>query len=398
MSKTSSRWLRLLIALIAVCVLVASSLYGMIPPAQAQTIVTTINVGQRPDAIAVNHLTNRIYVGSYGSQDITVINGDSNTVATTFPYGAPVQAIEINPRTNRLYASNYSTTTVLSPDTGAVLGRIDQSLSHDSELAINTQTNRLYLCDWAVVGGQADHLHIYDGNTNALIKTIGFATSIYYQKLAVAVNEATNMVYVAYSYNDRTYFIDGASNAIVNTISVGVPDSDLDIAVDSQTNRVYVKGAANVTVLDGSSGARVGQIPGEWDIEVNSAANRVYLFRSKTFQILDGSTLGVLYSMQLPYTITGGGINAATNRVYLLHEYNDKLTIVQDDLLHPSTMTATRTRIPTFTRTTTRTPASTATPTLTPSPTATRTPTATPFPTPIGGWPASVFLPVMLMD
>ncbi len=389
--------MRPLVTAFVVCVLIAASVCT-IPLVQAQTIVTTISVGQRPNAITVNPLTNRIYVGSYDSQDITVIDGDTNAVATTFPYGAPVQALEINPQTNRLYASNYSTTTIMSPDTGAVLGRIDVSLSNDAELAINTRTNRLYLCDWAVVGGRADRLHVYDGNTNALIKTISFAVSIYYQKLAVAVNEVTNMVYVAYSNSDRTYFIDGASNAIVRTITAGVPSSDLDIAVNSQTNRVYVKGSTKVTVLDGATGAKVGEIPGAWDIEVNSAANRVYLFQSKTLQILDGATDGLLYSIQAPYRITGGGVNPATNRVYLLHKSDHKVTIVQDDLLHPPTMTATMTRMPTFTRTATRTPTGTATPTFTPSPTATPTATSTPFPTPIGGWPVRLYLPVIVRD
>src|SRR5215469_13345574 len=49
--------------------------------AAAQQITTTLSVGSGPDALAVNPVTNKVYVASKGSNTVTVVDGASN--ATT---------------------------------------------------------------------------------------------------------------------------------------------------------------------------------------------------------------------------------------------------------------------------------------------------------------------------
>ena len=53
----------------------------------SQTAVTTIGAGTAPVAVAVNPVTNKIYVANQGSNTVTVIDGATNT-ATTVPAAA----------------------------------------------------------------------------------------------------------------------------------------------------------------------------------------------------------------------------------------------------------------------------------------------------------------------
>ena len=58
---------------------------------------TTVTVGNTPYAVAVNPVTNKIYVANYGSASVTVIDGatnDTTTVAAgTNPYSAAVNSL-----------------------------------------------------------------------------------------------------------------------------------------------------------------------------------------------------------------------------------------------------------------------------------------------------------------
>src|SRR5438552_13864843 len=51
-------------------------------PAQAQSVTATVTVGVSPFAIAVNPVSNKIYVAGSGSNNVTVINGADNSTTT----------------------------------------------------------------------------------------------------------------------------------------------------------------------------------------------------------------------------------------------------------------------------------------------------------------------------
>ena len=49
---------------------------------QAQTVTTTVSVGTIPQAVAVNPVTNKIYVANGGSNSVTVIDGATGSTTT----------------------------------------------------------------------------------------------------------------------------------------------------------------------------------------------------------------------------------------------------------------------------------------------------------------------------
>jgi YVTN family beta-propeller protein len=67
-----------------------------------------IDVGNDPNAIAINYATNTVYVTNYGSDSISVINGSDNTkIGEDIPIGKDPQDIAINYATNTVYVANF---------------------------------------------------------------------------------------------------------------------------------------------------------------------------------------------------------------------------------------------------------------------------------------------------
>jgi YVTN family beta-propeller protein len=48
----------------------------------ATNVATTVTVGASPSAIAINPVTNKIYVANWGSNSVTVIDGANGGTAT----------------------------------------------------------------------------------------------------------------------------------------------------------------------------------------------------------------------------------------------------------------------------------------------------------------------------
>src|SRR5437016_2377507 len=83
------------------CVLVLLLWTAMEAPAQ------TVEVGASPVAVAVNPVTNKIYVANANGSSVTVIDGATNTTATVAVGASPI-AVAVNPVTNKIYVANQN--------------------------------------------------------------------------------------------------------------------------------------------------------------------------------------------------------------------------------------------------------------------------------------------------
>src|SRR4051812_11033836 len=76
-------------------------------PARAQTVTGGVAAGSLPISIAVNPMTNKIYVANENSNNVTVIDGATNATTTVGAGKAPV-ALAVNPVTNKIYVANQT--------------------------------------------------------------------------------------------------------------------------------------------------------------------------------------------------------------------------------------------------------------------------------------------------
>src|SRR5258708_10753576 len=72
---------------------------------------TNVTAGTTPYSVAVNPVTNKIYVANYNSANVTVIDGATNST-TTVNAGTKPTAVAVNPVTNEIYVANQMSNNV----------------------------------------------------------------------------------------------------------------------------------------------------------------------------------------------------------------------------------------------------------------------------------------------
>ena len=279
------------------------------------TITSTLSFDQ-PGEVDIDPLTGRVYVANYGNNTVSVLDGWTDRTIATIPVGAGPGGIVFD--RGRVFVANSfdGTISVINARTNKVIKTIDTGTIFSQQLAVNHHLRKLYVAVY-----QAPVL-VYDLDRLVQIGSIpGDDTNF------IAVNERTNTVYVT-NYNDATLnVIDSRTDRIVHTIPVGpaaFPDGCYEtdtctidpagpdgIAVNTQTNRVYVNNVITGTlvVVDGRTNtvlATVQQLPGQFWSAVDEATNRVYStnFAESTLSVLDGRTNTILGTIKI-----GGGFS-----------------------------------------------------------------------------------------
>ncbi len=164
-------------------------------------------------------------------------------------------------------------------------------------VAVNPATNKVY-----VANGGSNDVTVIDGATNATT-TVTAGTG----PQAVAVNPATNKVYVANYASNNVTVIDGATNA---TTTVAAGTHPRAVAVNPATNQIYVANfvSSNVTVIDEQPQQNINPVT-----TINSLSNNVTTSSAVTLNI-SATTLAPLPVQQIYYqvdTISGQWLNAS---------------------------------------------------------------------------------------
>ena len=370
---TSSReWFPIGLVLLAIAVLAGT-------PARAQFSTTTIAVGENPKAVAVNSVTNKIYVCNSGSNNVTVIDG-ATLATTTVAVGTAPTDIAVNPVTNKIYVVNNGSgnLTVIDGVTNAAITVTDPNAVNAGGLAVDPVTNRIYVANAgdddyspsnssitaidgatnrtttvAVDGGLYSQIiantatnkfylfsvyphdfssafTVLDGSTNT--NTVGGSFGGYIW--AVALNPVTSKIYVGGDFGQGVNVIDEATNAIT-TITIGAGRYPVGIAVNSVINKIYIS-SGNVTVIDGATNSTAtvtdpnAEYPGA--VAVNPVTNKVYVANdgSNNVTVIDGATNGTT-TVTDPNAISPGAIavNSVTNKAYVINARSNNVTVIE---------------------------------------------------------------------
>jgi YVTN family beta-propeller protein len=290
--------------------------------APVNTSQGNISVGTRPIAVAVNPVTNKIYIANQGSATVTVIDGSNNTTAVVAVGSSPL-AVAVNPVTNKIYVVNHGSSNV------TVIDGINNSTatvaigSFPIAVAVNPVTNKIYVAN----GFGSTTVTVIDGSNNA---TSTLAAGSF--PIAVAVNPVTNKIYVANQNSANVTVIDGSNNT-TSTVAAGA--RPWAVAVNSVTNKIYVanRNSSTVTVIDGSNNTTTtltaAAIP--WAIDVNPVTNKIYVtnveLHSSNVTVIDGSN-------NTTTTVAAGGnpkavaVNPVTNKIYVANQNSGTVTVI----------------------------------------------------------------------
>ena len=228
-------------------------------------------------------------------------------VIATIPVGVEANSAAVNPVTNKIYVPNGCGTDPNCASLGTVTvidGTTNNPISVNvgagpKNAVVNPVTNKIYVPNACgndpTCQTYSGTVSVIDGASNTVVATITVGSFPYW----AAVNTATNKIYIANTCGDptcQTYsgtvsVIDGVSNTVIETVTVGsFPYAPV---VNAVTNKIYVPNSCGndpscspsphspgtVTVIDGATNNTVSVNVGvwPWGLDVNSVTNKIYV-------------------------------------------------------------------------------------------------------------------------
>ncbi len=336
---------------------------GTLSVINGATLATqTVSVGVQPRSVAVDSATNKIYVANKCGDDpscstsrngtVTVIDGATLSTHTVtvgvFPY-----SVAVNPVTNQIYVSDEGDGTVTVID-GVTLSTQTITLTPEPHgVAVNSVTNQIYVA----TGCDSERCHV---GVLTIIDGLTLSTQIVeldVQPTAIAVDSMTNQIYVINSCgnelsctgNGNLSVVDGTTLA---THLVNLDRSPYDLDINPVTNKIYVTNTCGtdtncstygtVTVIDGATlstqDITVGSSP--FGVKVNSVSNKIYVANAcgndptcnsaGTVTVIDGAT-NALTPVAVGDGPSGEAIDSTTNRVYALNATDGTVSIIAGD-------------------------------------------------------------------
>ena len=285
---------------------------------------TTVNVGPCPLGVAVNPVTNRVYVADEcGAGYVTIIDGSTDTViGPDLVSGASPNALAVNLVTNKIYVTNSGGSTM------TVIDGLDQRHDQRARRA-KSVCRRGEPADGQDLRAQRQwHNGRQRGDNHTATVTVGTSP------VAVAVNSITNKIYILHFTNPGAVtVIDGATN-ITSTVVVGA--NPVALAVNAITNKIYVANYGNATVIDGTDNSTVTIAPGIYyrDVAVNPVNNKIYVSANHgNFVVaIDGvsdSTTTILVGSYPEHL----AVNPVTGQVFINNYGDTTVTAIAD---HPA--------------------------------------------------------------
>ena len=285
-------------------------------PLRAQSVAANLHTVGESRAIAVNPNTGRVYAVNEFNNSVIVIDGATHTTREV-PVGRRPQYVAVNGTTNKIYVSNAQDAS-LSVIDGNTLAVTTLVINGSGPILVDETINRIYV----VKMGVADEVAYVNGNNNTwyTIATDSFSP------VAIALNPNTRRLYVAHYATGDVRVVDTTSPSdFPPTVSIPIWSKPVGVAVNTATNRIYAiteDSRGPIVAIDGSSNAPkfftpAGHAVGARAraIAVNPNTNKVYMGFSNEVIVMDGASEAMTF-IPAPGPVVSIGVNRTANKVY----------------------------------------------------------------------------------
>jgi DNA-binding beta-propeller fold protein YncE len=277
--------------------------------------VKRVKLGMRLGPMAMNHVTNRVFIAyrdtGYARGKLFILDGTADTLVGTVTIGCYPVDIAVNPVTNQIYVANasgttpYDTATVTVVD-GNSLQIKEVPIGRDPwRIAVNTVKNVFYVSNYDPGVSTA-----YAVNGSTLKK---FPFVLPQGSNDVAINPATQKVFI--STDAGIAVIDAATNTYSFMSSEGLGPTLL--AVNPALNKLYMCTDRSISSYDFANKRYASHFKStRWNgVIANPLTNKAY-FSGPVTNIIDGKRSdSSLVTWQ--YRTYGFAVNPLTNKVYL---------------------------------------------------------------------------------
>lgn len=333
-----------------------------IVPAYAETISAKIKLDHETAGVAVNLLTNKIYVGSSNflldndKNFVTEVSGLFHELNATVDLGEPDPLftdihVAVNQVADKIYAfyhtkpeENADALYKLSIINGKTFSILEtKDVGFNTEIAVDSLGNKIYLHNTSSVDPTMtfaqDEVVVLEGNTNETLTTIDLMTTSVV--IGLIVNSKTNKVYLLELPN-KLIILDGSSDTLLNKVDLpqlgGESFAPISLALNSVTNRLYISVSSQnkILVFDLESNSVVGTINAmsPLKIAVNETTNRIYFYDNimNAVCVVDGATNKIVDVIILGGLPNGIAVNSETNKVYVSNALFNKLFVIDGSI------------------------------------------------------------------
>lgn len=192
-------------------------------------VTNTIATGVRPVDLAFNPVNGQLYVANLFSDDVTVIDTDTESVSTTLGVGTDPLGVGINLVNGEIYIANSSDNTVSVFDaTNNLVTTIGGVGTTPVSVTYHPINDEMY-----VVAAGSNEIFPIESGTHNLLASIATGNNPYRSLF----NPANNYLYVG-NREDETFTVIAPDKSIRATISKG--NVNIGFAINTATNQVFV--------------------------------------------------------------------------------------------------------------------------------------------------------------
>jgi YVTN family beta-propeller protein len=273
-----------------------------------------IKVGERPNAVAVNQKTGRIYVVNAAGRSVSILDTHTDQVIATVPTAARPYAIAVDEIGNKVYVSNTfsSMLTIIDGESGHA-----NNLKAGSADAILVDSDRkkVYL-----LGYESDTVTQLDPATGAMEKLSAGAMHLW------GMARAGKTLYISHVQDAAIAAIDLATGSARSLPAGAMPCA---IAV-SKSGQIYVANYADGTVTiinDGvSSTLTVAAHPQALTLDEDAGLLYVASPQQDAVTLIDTRTRRILQRYQDPDHPYGVAFSPVTHQAYAVNQGNTPFT------------------------------------------------------------------------
>jgi YVTN family beta-propeller protein len=301
------------------------------PPFPERRVLTVIRLGSQPTAVAVNSVTNRVFVLGDIAGTLDFIDGTTNKLLQSIPMGQQPDAVAVNTQTNRVYASSFSGVLVADGQSGAVITTITIPNVLPGALAVDERTNTLYISEGT------SKIYIVDGSTNKTQGSFGIGSGT--APTGIAVNPNSYLLYAALYATlqpQNVAVVDLNNPSTFSYVSTNI--YSYAVAVNPATNTAYststgITSIAYAIAAGASTGTpiAVGGYPNS--VTVNPSINRIYVgnYWNNSVTVIDGASNQPTATVNVGSGPMGIAANASTNRIYTANLNDGTVSVLQDE-------------------------------------------------------------------
>ncbi len=224
-----------------------------------------------------------IYVTQEKSNNVTVLNRNTDQIVSIIEVGKKPHGIAINNSINRVFVTNSGedTISVIDTQTNRVVQKINTRLGAQPEgIAVSSDGRFVLICYFGT-----NQVSIRDPSSMRELATLNVDKG----PMRVAIDPRGRKAFVSNYYSNTVTVIDTSLLKVIGAIPV--ESKPIALAFNFRGDRLYVmnSGASNVSVIDPAGQTVVSKINigiGGYGVLADSFGDRIFVTRSTTNQFL----------------------------------------------------------------------------------------------------------------